>query len=511
MTPSFGASLAARPQPMDDAVTLSPATAEHAESRNAGPALVVDLDGSLVRTDTLLECALALAKKPLVLLRALAALRHGKARLKQELAAAAELDPARLPYNEALLAYLRERQGEGRLLVLATGADRRMAEAVAAHLDLFDIVLASDGDTNLTREAKAAAIRDRLGDRPFAYVGNSRADLAVWQEAAAGICVNARAGVARACARTTAIEHAFPPEASRLPALLRAIRPHQWAKNFLVFVPLVAARAVGDVAGWVEAVAMFVAFCCTASGIYLVNDLLDLAADRQHASKSRRPFASGALPLEAGLIAAPLLILAGLSLSVLVGALPVLLCYAAGSCAYSMWLKSRPLVDVFMLAALYGMRLLAGGIATGYHVSLWLLAFSSFLFLSLAMVKRVAELRTLPRGERKRAAGRGYRAEDIEIIQLMGVASSFVASLVLALYVQSELASAADRSATFSWVIVPLVLFWECRVWLATSRGRMNEDPIVFAARDWVSWIVAICCFGVLLMDQLVHASRVVY
>ena len=301
------------------------------------------------------------------------------------------------------------------------------------------------------------------------------------------------------------IEHSFAAEASWPAALLRAMRPHQWAKNLLVFVPLVAARAIGDLGGWLDAMVMFIAFCCTASGIYLFNDLSDLAADRQHPNKCQRPFASGALPLHIGLVAAPLLMLIGFGLSFAVGALPLLLSYAACSCAYSLWLKSRPLVDVFMLAALYGMRLLAGGFATGYHVSLWLLAFSSFLFLSLAMVKRVAELMTLPRGEKRRAAGRGYCADDRHIIELMGVASSFVASLVLALYVQNELVSAIDRRLTLSWIIVPLVLFWQCRIWLATSRGGMHDDPIVFAVGDWVSWAVAICCFGVLLLDHLIR------
>jgi 4-hydroxybenzoate polyprenyltransferase len=471
--------------------------------------LIVDLDGSLVRTDTLLECVLVLLKRPLLLWRALLVLRFGKARCKQALAAAAELDVAALPYNREVVAYLREQQAAGRMLVLATGADRSTAEAVAQHLDLFDAVLASDGRANLTGRAKLAAIRDSIGGMPFSYIGNSRADLAVWCAAETGICVNARAGVARAAAQATMIERSFASDNGWLRPLLRAIRPHQWSKNLLVFVPLVAARAVGDLAGWGDALVMFIAFCCTASGIYLVNDLTDLAADRQHPTKSRRPLASGALPLSIGMVAAPLLMLAGFALGAAIGALPVLLLYAAISCAYSLWLKSLPLVDVFVLAALYGMRLLAGGIATGYHVSLWLLAFSSFLFLGLAIVKRVAELMTLPAdgpadGQRQ-AAGRGYRAEDLAILQLMGVASSFVASLVLALYVQNELALPGNREPTLSWAIVPLVLFWECRIWLATARGKMNDDPIVFAARDWASWVVASAGLGVLLLDQAIR------
>jgi 4-hydroxybenzoate polyprenyltransferase len=466
--------------------------------------LVVDMDGSLVRTDTSLECVMALARQPLTLLRALAAWRRGRAAAKQELAKAASLDPAQLPYHQEFLAFLRAEQAGGRLLVLATGADRRVADAVAQHLDLFDAVLASDGETNLTGATKLAAIRGSIGGGRFTYAGNSRTDLAVWREAAGGICVNASARVARSAAQTTTIERSFPSETGWPRALLRAVRPHQWAKNLLVFVPLVAARAIGDVAGWGAALVAFAAFCAVASAIYLINDLLDLAADRQHASKSRRPFASGTLPLEVGLIAAPLLLLAAIGLSAAVGALPLLLLYAALSCAYSLWLKAQALVDVFLLAALYGLRLLAGGVASGYHVSLWLLAFSSFLFLSLAIVKRVAELMALPGGAAKSAVGRGYRAGDLQILQLMGVAASFVSALVLALYVQSELAGGVAKRPSISWVIVPLVLFWQCRVWLVTARGAMHEDPVVFAVRDWGSWVVAIACFAILLLDGVI-------
>jgi 4-hydroxybenzoate polyprenyltransferase len=471
--------------------------------------LIVDMDGSLVRSDTSLECVVALARRPLALLRAFATWPGGRARVKAELAMAAGLDPARLPYHKELLAHLRDEQAAGRALVLATGADRRIATAVAQHLDMFDAVLASDGKTNLTGAAKLAAIRSRFGvATAFTYVGNSRADLAVWREAGGAICVNAPVSVVRAAAQATTLERSFASEAGWLRPLLRAIRPHQWAKNLLVFVPLVAARAIDDLAGWGAALVAFAAFCATASSVYLINDLLDLAADRQHASKSRRPFASGALPLHIGLIAAPLLLLAGFALSATVGALPLLLLYVILAWAYSLWLKSLALVDVFLLAALYGLRLLSGGVATGHRVSLWLLAFSSFLFLSLAIVKRVAELTALPAGARAATAGRGYRADDVPILQLMGVASSFIAALVLALYVQSELVGGVMKRPTISWIIVPLVLFWECRVWLTTARGGMHEDPVVFAARDWVSWVVAITCFGVLLLDGMIGKFR---
>src|SRR5262249_1983887 len=280
-----------------------------------------------------------------------------------------------------------------------------------------------------------------------------------------------------------------------------------WVKNLLVFVPIVTARALTDFGGWFEAVLMFFAFGLTASGIYLINDLCDLAADRQHPKKRHRALASGALPLPVALAAAPLLIAAGFALGAAAASLPVLAVYAGMSVAYSFYFKTQPLVDVFLLAGLYTIRLIGGGVATGYHVSLWLLAFSSFLFLSLALVKRVAELQELVKRDKRKVAGRGYRAGDIPILEAMGMAASFVTSLVLALYVQAEMSHGNAYGPTLSWAIVPLILFWQCRIWLATARGRMHHDPIVFAARDWVSWLVTICSFGVLLLGDKISIT----
>jgi 4-hydroxybenzoate polyprenyltransferase len=486
-------------------------TAQHAIESDRRP-LVVDLDGSLVRSDTLIECGVAALRHPLKLARALFALRHGKAALKAALAEIAPLDPALLPYNRELLAFLRDEQKHGRPLILATAADRRIAVAVAQHLDLFDAVLASDGTVNLAGAAKHAAIERALAGGDFTYVGNERRDLAIWREAAGAITVDASPRLERAVAKVAPIERVFRRDKPWPKALIRAMRPHQWVKNLLAFVPLVTARAIGDMAGWGEAALMFAAFSLTASGIYLVNDLCDLAADRQHPQKSARPFASGALPLRVGLVAAPLLILSGAAIAAAAGTLPVVALYAALSLGYSLHLKSQPLVDVFILAGLYTIRLIGGGVATGYTVSLWLLAFSSFLFLSLAIVKRVAELRALAGRERRgvarleavdgrghKIAGRGYLASDAHVLELMGVSASFVTSLVLALYVQSEIMPPGDHRPTLAWGIVPLILFWQCRLWLATMRGEMHHDPILFAARDWVSWAVTVASFALLL------------
>src|SRR5260370_36863689 len=254
---------------------------QQAQAAPDQPALVVDLDGTLVRTDTLIESLLAALTRTLPVLRAFGALRHGRARFKQKVAEISGFDPALLPYNEELPAYLREERKSGRAWILATATDRRIADAVAAHLDLFDAVLASDGVVNLKGRAKLAAIRATLGERPFVYIGNERADLAVWREAEGAILVNAGAKLTRAAAAVASIERSFASGHSWRAALLRAMRPHQWVKNLLVFVPILTARGVDDVSAWLSAMLMFAAFSSTASGIYLVNDLCDLAADRQ--------------------------------------------------------------------------------------------------------------------------------------------------------------------------------------------------------------------------------------
>jgi len=483
--------------------------------------LVVDLDGSLVRTDTLIEGFVAALSHPLKLARALLALWRGRAAFKAALAEIVPLDPALLPYNRELLAFLRDEQKRGRPLVLATAADRKIALAIAQHLDLFDAVLASDGGVNLAGRAKLAAIEEMLCRSDFSYVGNEGRDLIVWRDAASAITVDASPRLLRAVAQIAPIERSFSRDPARALAILRAMRPHQWVKNLLVLVPLVTARALGDIGGWGAAFLTFWAFSLTASGIYLVNDLCDLAADRQHPQKSARPFASGVLPPQIGLIVAPLLVIAGFSLGAASGTWPVLAIYVGLSLGYSFFLKSQPMIDVFVLAALYTIRLIGGGIATGYAVSTWLLAFSSFLFLALAIVKRVAELQAMAKRERRgparleggarrdegKVAGRSYRAGDLHTLELMGVAASFVTSLVLALYVQSEMMPAGNHRPTLAWGIVPLILFWQCRVWFVTLRGEMHHDPIVYAARDWVSWVVTLASFAMLLLSSKVALS----
>ncbi len=467
------------------------------------PPLCVDLDGTLIRSDMLVEGVLALATSAR-LYRALLGLRNGKrAAFKQVIAAAADLDPALLPYNQPLLSYLRQQKASGRRLILVTAADAKVAKVIAAHLGLFDEVIASDGTTNLKGPHKAEALVERFNCRGFSYAGDSPADLPVWQVAQSAILVNARKSTAAAAAAVVNIESEFDDRAPPWRALLRAMRPHQWVKNLLVFIPLFTSGTSLGTRNVAASALAFAAFSATASGLYLLNDLADLTADRSHPRKRHRPFASGVVSLRLGLAAAFVLVAVGVGLASVAGIVAIVALYAILSVIYSARLKELPLVDVFTLAVLYSIRLVGGGEASGNRVSLWLLAFSSFLFLSLALVKRVAELNAEPSKGGGRLARRGYEPADTIILQMFGCSSSVAASLVLALFIQSAASQERYPSPALLWGIVPLILFWQCRIWLSTARSFMHDDPIVYAARDRISWLVALIAVAFVIAARL--------
>jgi 4-hydroxybenzoate polyprenyltransferase len=454
--------------------------------------LCVDLDGTLLATNTLHETLVAVAGNPTVLALIPGWLLAGKAVLKRELARRAPLDPTLLPYNRPLLEYLRKEKACGRYLVLATAADRSIAEVVNAHLGLFDEIIASDGVRNLRGEAKARALSERFGAQGFAYAGNDRTDIPIWGQAARAVLVNVSARVARAATAVVPIETTLDTRSALLPICIKALRPYQWMKNLLVFIPLVTANALFDLQGWIPALLLFAAFCAIASGLYLVNDLSDLTADRHHPRKRSRPFANGTLPLISGVMMVPILLLLGLGLAIVSGAAWAVVLYAIASTAYTFWLKQLLLVDLFTLAGLYTIRLFAGGEVTGHPVSMWLLAFASFFFFSLAIIKRVAELASVQARGEITVTRRGYMVSDLQILQMMGVSASFISVLVLVLYVQTEAILIRYSRPTLLWIIVPSMLLWQCRLWLAIARGTMHDDPIIYAAKDWFSWVTVL-------------------
>lgn len=457
--------------------------------------LCVDLDGTLVRTDTLIEALLQLVRRqPLALLAMPGWLHQGLAHFKHEVAARLILDPAELPYDEAFLGYLREEKAKGRKLLLVTASDRRQAEAVAAHLDLFDEVVATDGGDNLKSEAKARVLVERFGEGGFDYAGNEMADMAVWRHAGGIILVNADAdAAARIKAERGTLREFGGSDASWLP-YCKALRPHQWLKNGLVFLPLLLSHKLLEPLAVIQATLAFVAFGLTASAVYVINDLVDLKEDRRHPTKRRRPFAAGAIPLKHGVMMAPAL-LAGAGLVCLL--LPakfatVLAIYFAATLAYSFFFKRTMLFDVLVLAGLYTLRIIAGSAALDIPRSFWLLAFSIFLFFSLALVKRYVELKDMGEGANARERGRGYRAVDLETLSQFGIGSGLMAVLVLALYIDSPVVKGLYANPEVIWLLCPLMLYLICRIWILARRGEMHEDPIMFAIRDWRSqYIVA--------------------
>jgi 4-hydroxybenzoate polyprenyltransferase len=462
--------------------------------------LCVDLDGTLLRSDLQFESALLLIKRnPLFVLHLLVWLLRGKAALKAEIAARVSLEPASVPYNTRLLEWLRLERHSGRSLWLCTAADAVFAERVAEHLGIFDGVFASGGRSSLAGGAKAQRLVERFGERGFDYCGSERRDLSVWSHANGAIIVGAGANLERPTAGVTSVLQAFPSQASFLRAAIRALRPHQWVKNALIGVPLLAAHGSGKVDSLIAVLLGVVAFCACASSVYILNDLLDLQADRAHPRKRQRPFASGDLPIAAGLAAFPVLLALGVAISLLLSVKFQLAFagYYALTCAYSFGLKGQAMVDVLALAGLYTIRVIAGAAAANVPLSFWLLLFSVFLFLSLAFVKRYAELDALRRRQGLRAAGRGYHVEDLAVLQSLGSAAGYLSVLVLALYINSPEVAALYHRPKMIWLLCVLVLYWISRVWMKAQRGEMHDDPVVFALRDRLS--LAVGLLGVLV------------
>jgi 4-hydroxybenzoate polyprenyltransferase/phosphoserine phosphatase len=460
----------------------------------SAPPLVVDLDGSLLRTDTLHEAILGLiAARPLRVFAMMGWLLTGKAGFKARLAAERIADPETLPLNADVLARIAEARAGGRHVALVTAADQRQADAVAAHLDLFDEVIGSDGTRNLSSEAKGDWLVARFGEGGFDYIGDHSVDLPIWRRARRAITVGAGAGLRRRVGEIRDdAEHLSPPSRgwTRLRPYLKQLRPHQWLKNLLVFVPAVAAH---DLSLMPAAAVAFVAFSLMASSVYLLNDMLDLEADRRHPRKRTRPFAAADIPLAHG----PAMIAGLMGAAVLVSVLftpplfwAVLAGYFALTLAYSLYLKRRLIVDVWTLAGLYSIRILAGAAATGLEPTPWLLAFSMFIFLALAAVKRQAEMTDLGRRGQTSASGRAYEVGDLPVLLGIAMTAGYCAVLVFALYISSDEIAVMYAQPLYLWMVCPLLLYWISRVVMITHRGQMDDDPIVFAVRDRVSLAV---------------------
>lgn len=456
--------------------------------------LVVDLDGTLVQTDTLHESTLSLLRdKPTSLLLLPFWLLGGKAALKAKIANQINLDVATLPYNTALIKWLNEERAAGKKIILSTATDIKIAQAVADYLGLFDEVLASDGTTNNAGINKRMALEGKYGVNGYDYAGNSMSDIPVWEGARDAVIVNANDKISKQASKIAPISKIFPPTTTTLSDWRRTFRVHQWLKNMLLFIPLLAAHQINNVQSLTTLAIAFVSFSLCATAVYMTNDLLDLESDRKHPRKRHRPFASGALPIKVGVILTPLFTITSLLLGLAVNMEFTLwlFAYFLLTSAYSIWLKRYALIDCLTLAALYTLRIIAGSAAVAITLSFWLLAFSIFIFLSLAFVKRYAELQALEGPGNTHAHGRGYIITDAPLVQTFGITAGYAAVLVLALYLHGETVVTLYTQPELIWLAVPLMLFWISWVWLKAHRGQMHDDPIVFAIKDKASLAVA--------------------
>lgn len=493
---------------MPDPLSATGAPAQYAPAATveAPRPLCVDLDGTLVKSDTLVDSLLVMVRTHTAdLLKVPGWIAQGKAALKDQVTKRVALDVAHLPYNKALLAYLEQQHGAGRKLYLATGADTTLAVRVAEYTGLFAGVLASDGKTNLTGNNKLESFRRHFPDQGFDYIGNARPDLPLLAAAHQAMLANPDSALTSAAkAGKFQVAGRFDDRASLGHTLRKALRLHQWAKNALIFLPLVLAHAL-TTSRILESVVAFFCFSLCASATYIFNDLLDIEADRRHPRKRYRPFASGDLSAKAGVLisASFLLVSFAAALALSSGFLAYLLLYLVTTLSYSFYFKRVVLVDVMLLSGLYTIRLLAGGQVGNLVISPWLAGFSIFLFLSLAMVKRFSELQNLRTAGQAVSNGRGYLTSDIEQLRAFGTSAAYAAVVVFSFYISSLAGSQLYRHPQRLWLITPLMIFWQSRVWLLASRGEMDEDPVIFAVTDKLSLaigmlVVVIAIFAVL-------------
>lgn len=470
----------------------------HARRNEALP-LVVDLDGALLKVSVLHEGLIALfMHRPWLLIRALlTVLARGRAHMEALVASSEIADVETLPLRDELLAWLREQAAAGRSLHLVSAANQALVKPLAARLRLFESCIGSDWRRSPTGAAKAEYL-SRCFPEGFSYVGSSAAELAVWRSAAGAILAGARPGSRRRIERlNTPIEAEFPAAKPTAALLLRQLRPHQWSKNLLVFLPLLLAHRFGDPQGWLHAGLAFAGMSLVASATYMVNDLSDLTDDRRHITKRNRPFAAGALPALVAVWMVPLMLIAGfvLASAATPEAALMLAVYLTVTLAYSFRFKRVPLLDTAVIGSLFTLRIVLGGAAARTPLSPWLLAFSVMLFFSLAMAKRHSEIAKASRAVALvRVAGRGYEPGDVLLTLVYGIASG-VASLVISmLYITNGVATMLYGSPNWLWAVPLLLYLWQMRVWLLAHRGMLDDDPIVFALKDRASLALGAGC-----------------
>lgn len=470
--------------------------------------LCVDLDGSLILTDTLYESVAQLIKKNWLLAFMLPFwFWRGKAYMKHRLASYCDLAIDRLPVHKEFRDWLAQEKSRDRPLILVTGSHEKYANAFAEQIGLFDDVIATTSEENCTSRNKARRLVGLYGEKGFDYAGNHMVDENVWQHARHAIVVNGSDKVLAAAHRSATVEKIFPsPHKITFRVLRKAVRAHQWMKNLLIFVPLMTAHMFISLDALLAATLAFVLMSVTASATYFINDLLDLDADRGHHSKCHRPFASGAIPVHHGAIAAKIMLAFTFLTSLIFMPFAftfILFSYLVLTLTYSLSFKRMQSLDVVSLAMLFTIRVLAGAAAIGITVSFWLLAFSLFLFLSLGLVKRVSELQKLLELNKTSAEGRGYELADLPVLKSLGCAAGYMSILVIALYIHSPEVSILYAKPEILWIICPILTVWITRIWILTARGQVDEDPVEYAIKDRFTWAAGGLCIAIIIIGAL--------
>lgn len=454
--------------------------------------LVCDLDGTLIKTDFLFETLMsAISKNFFFLFGIIIHLFKGRANLKRYLAEIYEINPEIIPYNKEVVEYIIKRRDKGAYVVLATASDQLIATKIANYLNLFDEVYASDGHTNLKGKEKANLLENKFGNNKFTYIGDSFDDVQVWQVSKLSVVFNASSRLKSKLENLGLKCYYLYSKQSLIKNLIGALRPHQWLKNILVLLPLILSHQL-ELATILDGIIAFFAFSVVASSVYILNDLIDLSPDRQHPRKKFRPFASGNLTIKLGLCLVPGFLVTGMLLSLLLNFYfsMILIFYFFITLTYSLVLKRLAIIDICTLAGLYTLRIIGGGICTNTNISLWLLGFSIFLFLALASVKRQAELVDLKKRDKKIIEGRAYEINDLAILQMFSISAGYISVLILALYISSPNFTLLYSNPKLFWLSCLIMLYWITRIMFLTHRGKMDDDPVMFAVKDRLSLVI---------------------
>jgi len=467
--------------------------------------LVVDLDNSLLKIDLFKESlGKSLLKRPLVFFKTVMLALNSIALAKTFISKECKTDCHTLPYNNKILDIIDSYRKKGYLILLATGAPQAYAHSIANHLGLFDEVIATNEQINNVGINKLESIKKHVNDS-FIYLNDSVKDLPVWLHCKKAILIGDNGRVKNMLIKNNVeIIDTVKKEKSIIEILLKQLRVHQWSKNMLLFVPALLSHQLLEPGVFLNALCSFIAFSLLASSIYVLNDIIDVDYDRKHPMKKNRPIAAGDLSMLRAYAVLLVCFLIGGWMAMLLGTtfLFVMAVYIILNLLYSLYFKRIIILDVLLLMSFYTLRIIAGHIPDTFPFSPWLLSFSVFLFFSLAFLKRYVNI--ILENNVSTKNGTGYSINDSNILKSFGVGSGIISTLVLILYTGSEQVQPFYLTPMILIFLAPIMLYWICRIWLLADRGLIKDDPILFAIKDKISYVVAICFLCIMFFSKYV-------